>query len=87
MFCRASGLSHLCRVASYFILSLVVIVSSPFCQIQFFSRGKIIIKKKTVTGTNFHLAFEKGYVQRFADIKYLTWSILGTFKLILGISN
>ena len=81
---RTSGLSHIRRLASYFILSVVIIVISPFCQIRFsFSRGKDYKekrKKSSGTGTNFHLAVEKGCVQRFVDIQYLTWSILGTLN-------
>ena len=65
---HTSGLSHMRHLASYFILSVVIVVISPFCQIQFsFSRGKNYKEKEkssgTGTGTNFHLAVEKGCVQ------------------------
>ena len=57
---------------------------SPFCQIQFsLSRGKNYTEKENKssgTGINFYLAIEKGCVQRFVDIKYITWSIIGTFN-------
>ena len=78
---RTSGLSHMRHLASYFILSMVIIVTSPFCQIQFsFFRGKNYKEKRGKKLTNFHLAVEKFCVQRFVDIQYLTWSIPGTLN-------
>ena len=63
---------------------MVIIVISPFCQIQFSFIGDKIIQKKgeksSGTGTNFHSAVEKGCVQRFVDIQYLTSSIPGTLN-------
>ena len=46
----------------------------------FFPGEKTTIKKSSGTSTNFHLAVEKGCVQQFVDIKYLTWSILGALN-------
>ena len=74
-FSRAS-LRHL---ASYFILSMVIIVISPFCQLQIFFQEKIIIRKKGKK-SNFYLAVDKGCVQQFVNMKYLTGSILGTLN-------
>ena len=67
----------MCRLASYFTLSMVIIVISPFSGKEKLERKKA---KSSGTGINFHSAVVKGCVQRFVDIQHLTWSIPGTLN-------